>query len=140
MTVQSQAPALCRSRRLTLSLPASLVADLTRLARIRGREFDRELAEDFEFLLRLSGGPKPASMLENLFDLDRQGEPCERVATCLPQPLFDALGAIAHAYDTTRARALAALMQRGVRRLIATETLGLERHLPFAEAFLTLVA
>jgi hypothetical protein len=131
---------LKRTRRLTLALPVSLIDDLTRLARMRGRDFDQELAEDFEFLLRLGGNPKPASVLENLFELDRQNEPVERVSTSLPQPLYDALGAVAHAYDTTRARALSALVQRGVRRLLATETLGLERHLPFAEAFLTLVA
>ena len=126
-------------RRITLSLPQSLIQDLTRLAELRGRPFEQELAEDFAFLLRLSGGPSPGTMLEHLFEAERLDEPMERVATALPKALFEALGAIARGYDTTRALALTALMGRGVRRLLAAETISLEEGLTFTEAWLALL-
>ncbi|MDB5097936.1 MAG: hypothetical protein JWM80_2357 [Cyanobacteria bacterium RYN_339] len=126
-------------RRITLSLPESLIQDVIRLAELRGRPFDQELAEDFAFLLRLSGGPRPGTMLEHLFEAERLDEPMERVATALPKPLFEALGAIARGYGTTRAMALTALMRRGVRRLLEAETISLEEDLTFLEAWLALL-
>jgi hypothetical protein len=126
-------------RRITLSLPVGLVQDVIRLAELRGRPFDQELAEAFGFLLRLSGGPRPGTMLEHLFEAERLDEPTERVATTLPGPLFEALGAIARGYGTTRALALTAVMHRGVKRLLEAETISLEEDLTFTEAWLALL-
>ena len=135
----SQIQTTTELRRLTLNLPEGLIQDVVRLAEPRGRPFDQELAEAFGFLLRLSGGPRPGTMLEHRFEAERLDEPLERVAFTLPRPLFEALGAIARGYGTTRALALTAVMRRGVRRLIAAETLGLEEGLTFTEAWLALL-
>lgn len=129
-----------RTRRLTLELPGSLVQDLIRLAELRGCPFDREVAEDFAFLLTLSGGPRPGTMLEHFFELERRNEPTERVSIVLPLPLFLALGTLARGYGVTRGRALAAVLIRGVRCLLQAQTIRVERNLPFAEAYLSLLA
>lgn len=136
MTPGTSPKAPVQIRRLTLDLPVGFTHDLIRLAELRGRDFATELAEDFAFLLRLSGGPHPGTMLEHLFEAERLDEPRERVATALPRPLYETLGALARSYGTTRSLALTALMRRGVRGLLAAETVSLEEDLTFTEAYL----
>ena len=122
-------------RRLTLTLPSSLVQDLTRLAELRGRGFGQELAEDLAFVLAMTGTPRPATMLEQLFELAHHHEPLERVAVELPRELADVLGGLARAHGITRGKALAAVMRRAMRRLLAAETMRLERGVAYVDAF-----
>jgi hypothetical protein len=136
MTPKTSLKAPTPVRRLTLDLPTGLTHDLIRLAELRDRDFATELAEDFAFLLRLSNGLHPGTMLEHLFEVERLNEPRGRVSITLPRRLYDTLGSIARSYGTTRSLALTAIMHRGVRGLLAAETASLEKDLTFTEAYI----
>lgn len=122
----------------TVALPLALVADLKRLADLRGRDLDQEVADDLAFLGHLAGALDPGTMLEHLFELQHVGKAAVKLK--LPRHQAEAVSALAKSYGCTRGDALAALLWRGVHGLLAAQERMASRGERFADAYLSLLA
>lgn len=122
----------------TVSLPLTLIADLRRLADLRGTDLDHEVADDLAFLGHLAGELDPGTMLEHLFELN--GSAKAPVRLHLQGHQAQAISALAKAYGCTRGDALSAVLGRGVRALVAAQERVASRGERFADAYLSLLA
>lgn len=124
--------------RVTLSLPASVVHRLVRLAELTGRSLNDELLR--VLALYLEAWHTVGDELDHLFALERGEEPWEKLAPTLPGWALTALFDLAGRHGATPDQALAIMLRGATKSLLAAEGIALVENKRFPEAFLDMVA